>query len=189
MKTSHSSGFAGRAVYNGDMVCGGSSFPFIMGATFSRDSSIIYLYGIAGDLLFRAHQVEGDTVPYLFRYDESAAVDQRFSERVRFVMEGLGRNLSIRGLLTGKLPFAGREGNLFVAGSGYRYKGEGFSVASDGDMRLKKAKYRLKDFTVRLKYFYGDGNYHVPSSVEMKLRGCTLTIDVERLYEEELHEG
>ena len=181
LKTSPHSGFDGYVVYNGEMACGDSGFPFIMGASVNGSAVTLNFYAYSGDLLFRAHQV-GFGSEYQITIEEPGSTGQSVDDSVYRFLKNMGGALSVKGLVSGRLPFEKREGELFQTRKGFLYEGDDFRVVADIFMRLLSVDYRRNDFSIEVSYAYAGEDEEMPLALEIFSLGCSFRLEVEKLY-------
>jgi hypothetical protein len=181
LKTSPHSGFDGYVVYNGEMACGDSGFPFIMGASVDGSAVTLNFYAYSGDLLFRAHQV-GFGSEYQITIEEPGSRGQSVDHRVYRFLRDMGGALSVKGLISGRLPFEKREGELFHTRKGFLYEGEDFCVVADIYMRVLSVDYRRPDFSIKVSYAYPREDEDMPSALDIFSLGCSFRLEVEKFY-------
>lgn len=170
-------------LYNGEVSCRDSSYPFLMGASLDGLSTTLNFYSHYGDPLFVVRQA-GEGTAYLLQVDELRRY--AISEEGGFatLMRKIGGEYSLRGILTGTLPFQEREGDLFVTKRGFLYRGDGFSVVCDDHMRMVEAGYRVGNLSLDLAYSYDREDGELPTAISVLVHGCEFNLDVERVHRE-----
>lgn len=187
VKTSPSYGFIGSIIFNGQVSCGDSGYPFIMGASIGSEKLTLHFYSYSGEILFRANQVR-DGSERRMRMEEP--VSDRKSELAHLyrILKNMGAELSIRGIVSGKAAFENRKGELFQTRRGYLYEGETFRLVTDREMRLSRADYRVDESSIKVSYVYA-GEEEIPSAIRISSFGCVFDLDVEQLIWEGRGDG
>lgn len=178
---SSGSGYRGKVVFNGEISCRNRYYPVLLGASIFPERTDLIFYSPSGEVISHIRQ---DLTRGKFATRLMASSNSEMAKRITRQIENFPDDFSIGDMLSGRIPFAEREGDLFEMDGEYLYEGEGYRIRTGGMMSIYEADYSFDNVEYSIVYDYGKFGPKMPRSVKISMDGCVIDLAVENLFGE-----